>query len=131
MPRPEKKAATSGGSGAAALETISAWSRPRSPRIGASTAASAAANSSSSPGGMVCPYWHASTYRRPVSIALATAARLASSCSRVNSDSMPARIFSHTRGTPKKPLGRTFPTTRTSCAESGQKWTCVPVWMGR
>src|SRR5213080_3201215 len=52
MPRPEKNAATSGGNGAAALDTTSASPRPSSPRIGASTAASAAANSSSRPAGV-------------------------------------------------------------------------------
>ena len=44
---------------------------------------------------------------------------------------MPARTFSHTRGTPKNDVGRTFPTTRTSCGVSGQKWTCPAVNMGR
>ena len=61
MPRPEKNAATSGGSGAAALDTTSAWSRPSRPRIGASTAASAAANSAASPGEVTWPYWQLST----------------------------------------------------------------------
>ena len=36
---------------------------------------------------------------------------------------MPALILSHTRGTPKNAVGRTFPIICTSRAASGQKWT--------
>ena len=43
-PSPAKKAPTSGGSGAAALRTISAWPRPSSERTGLRSASSAAAN---------------------------------------------------------------------------------------
>ena len=62
-------------------------------------------------------------------MAWATAARLPSSCSAASRAWMPARIFSHTRGTPKNAVGRTCPITRTSCAASGQKctWLTAPI----
>ena len=107
MPSPAKNAATSGGSGAAALTTFTAWSRPSRPLIGVSTAASAAANLAASSSEVVLPYWQLCTYSRPTSMAAATAARLASSCSMVSSAWMPAWIFSQTLGTPKNAVGFT------------------------
>jgi hypothetical protein len=47
-------------------------------------------------------------------MAWAMAARLLSSCSAASRAAMPARIFSHTRGTPKNAVGRTCPITRTN-----------------
>ena len=61
MPSPAKNAATSGGSGAAALNTETASPRPSRPRIGPSTCSSAARNCASSSGGVACPYWQLCT----------------------------------------------------------------------
>ena len=51
-------------------------------------------------------------------MAAATAARRPSSASAASSAWMPAWIFSHTRGTPKKAVGRTSPTVPISSAEA-------------
>ena len=61
MPSPAKKAATSGGSGAAALKTELASPRPSRLRIGPSTCSSAARNWAASSGDVVCPYWQLCT----------------------------------------------------------------------
>ena len=113
MPSPAKNLATSCGSGAAALDAIISPS-PSSERIGCSTLASACRNCSASSSGVVCPYWQLSTYfarspspaRRPP----AGPGRLLAASSAM----MPAWIFSQTRGTPKKAVGRTSPSVPTS-----------------
>ncbi len=108
-PSPPKNSPTSVGSGAAPLTTISASPMPSSDLIGPSTCSSAAANLSASSGDVVWPYWQLRTYSRPVAIAAATAAFLASACSPASSAWMPAMTFSKIRGTPKNAVGLTSP----------------------
>ena len=69
IPSPAKNEPTSGGSGAAALETTDASPRPSSERIGPSTAWSARANSSAKAAGVLWPNCLLSMYRRPTSMA--------------------------------------------------------------
>ena len=61
MPSPAKNAGTSGGSGAAALNTDTASPRTSRPRTGLSTCWSAARNCAASSGGVAWPYWQLCT----------------------------------------------------------------------
>ena len=61
MPSPARKAATSGGSGAAPLRTEVASPRPSRLRIGPSTRSWAAWNWAASSGDVICPCWQLST----------------------------------------------------------------------
>ena len=81
---------------------------------------------------MVWPNSQLCTYRRPVSIAASTAARLSGSCSTDISAWMPAWIFSQTRGTPKKSVGWAAPSVASRpVAASWQKYACPPKCTGR
>src|SRR5215813_8781971 len=99
--------------------------------MGLSTASSAAANRAVSSSLVVWPYWQLITYSRPVSMAAATAAFLASSCSMVSSAWMPAWIFSQTLGTPKKAVGLTWPTTLIASVGTWQKYVWPAPQMAR
>lgn len=116
---------TSGVIGAPPQMATRTWSRPSASRILDRTCSSARRYASVSPAG-TGPACAASTYWRATASASCTACCLAWSGSRVTRAPAPASSFSHTRGTPKKKVGRASVSAPGSAFGSASAVTCMP-----